>query len=221
MKSILGVYGCGGLGREVLELARIINEREKRWVEIVFVVDNPTINEKDGAKVYDYNDAVKIFGNELEITIGIGEPASRWKVIEKVLSNSIPFATLVHPDVHIPESTKIGNGVTIQYGCYISCGVEVSDFVFIQPQANIGHDTKLKKGCIVSGLCNLAGNVTVGENSYIGLGANVMENMTIGEWSIISMAAAVYRPIPDSVIAVGNPARPMKNNEERTVFKCK
>ena len=32
---ILGIYGAGGLGREVLELARIINT----WEKIIFIDD--------------------------------------------------------------------------------------------------------------------------------------------------------------------------------------
>jgi acetyltransferase-like isoleucine patch superfamily enzyme len=33
------------------------------------------------------------------------------------------------------------------------------------------------------------------------------------------MYSAVYKDIPDEMIAMGNPARPMKRNEERRVFK--
>ena len=38
---ILGIYGAGGLGREVFELARVLNINEKRWSDIIFIDDHP------------------------------------------------------------------------------------------------------------------------------------------------------------------------------------
>ena len=43
---ILGIYGSGGLGREVLELARIINT----WEKIIFIDDGGGGEEKRGGK---------------------------------------------------------------------------------------------------------------------------------------------------------------------------
>ena len=34
---ILGIYGAGGLGREVYELAKIINSCNNRWDQIFFI----------------------------------------------------------------------------------------------------------------------------------------------------------------------------------------
>ncbi len=36
---VLAIYGAGGLGREVLELAKIINKKEKLWDSFIFIVD--------------------------------------------------------------------------------------------------------------------------------------------------------------------------------------
>ena len=219
MNKVLAIYGAGGLGREILELAYAINKKSKRWEEIVFIDDqlsNQTIN---GIKVYSYQEIVTIFPAKIEATIGVGEPAVREKLFKKLEKDNIPIATLIHPNTYIPESTKIGYGVTIQDCCFISCNVTIEDFVFIQPNVNVGHDDLLKKGCIVSGLVNLSGHVTIGQNTYIGISTAIKQGITIGDYCIVGMCSGVYHDIPDEMIAIGNPARPIKKNEEHIVFK--
>ena len=56
---ILAIYGAGGLGREVLELAKIINGRVKRWDDFIFVIDGEPGNDVNGVKVYSYTDAIE------------------------------------------------------------------------------------------------------------------------------------------------------------------
>ncbi len=216
---VLGIYGAGGLGREVLELARIINGKVKVWDEFIFIIDGEPGNDVNGVKVYSYSDAIKKFKGNLEISMGIGEPAVREKLFAKLKNDGVEAATLIHPDVYIPETTKIGKGVTIQYGCFISCNVEIGDYVYIQPQVNVGHNNVLGEGCMLSAMTNLAGNVELGNYTYVGLSSAFKESVKVGDYSIIGMYSAVYKDIPDEMIAMGNPARPMKRNEKHHVFK--
>lgn len=215
---VLGIYGAGGIGREVLELAGIINGKVKVWDEFIFIDDKPK-NDVNGTKVYFYSDAIKKYANNLEVSVGIGEPAVRERLFGKLENDGVKVATLIHPDVYVPDTTVIGKGVTIQMGNFISCNVFIKDYVYIQPHTNIGHDDVLKRGCMISGFCNLAGGVTVGEYAYLGISSCYKEGVTIGNNSIIGMGAVVYKDIPDEMIAMGNPARPMRKNEERRVFK--
>lgn len=216
---VLGIYGAGGLGREVLELAKLINEKENRWDDIVFIIDGDGGNIVNGTLVYSYDDALAKYESNIEVSMGIGEPAVREKLFGKLEADGIPVATLIHPDVHVPETTVVGKGVTIQFGSFVSCNVVIEDYVFVQPQVNIGHNDVLKKGCIVSGLCNLAGNVVVGEYAYLGISSCYREGISIGAYSIVSMGAVVFKDIPEEMVAMGNPARPMRKNEDKRVFK--
>lgn len=215
---ILGIYGAGGLGREVLELAQIINKRESKWEDFIFVIDGESEGVVNGIKVYSYSEAIRIFSGVLEMTVGIGEPAVRERVFRKLEEDDIPIVTLIHPDVHIPDTTFVGKGVTIQYGNFISCNVIIEDYVFIQPHTTIGHDDVLKKGCTISAFCNLAGEVKIGSFTYLGISSCYKEGVSIGDYAIIGMGSVVYKHIADEMIAVGNPARTMVKNEERRVF---
>lgn len=219
MLRILGIYGAGGLGREVLELAQIINRRKKRWDKILFVIDGDGGDTINGTQVENYETAKNKYIDQMEISLAIGEPVIRNRLIQKVRADNIPLATLIHPDAYIPETVVIGKGVTIQYGCFISCNVRIEDGVYIQSIVGIGHDDVLKEGCIISGMVALAGHVTIGNYAYIGPGVCIKEDLTVGDWSIAGMGAVVFKDIPKEVLVLGNPARPMRKNEERCVFR--
>ena len=59
----------------------------------------------------------------------------------------------------------------------------------------------------------------IGANSYVGMGVSIKEGTKIGKDVIVGMGSVVYNDIPDGVIALGNPARPMRENVEKRVFK--
>lgn len=217
--KVLAIYGASGLGREVLELARIINLRNKQWDDYIFINDGEVPPVVSNCTVYRYEDALSKFGGCLEIVLGIGEPSIRETLFSKIKKAGVPTPTLIHPDVYIPSSTTIGSGVVIQYGCFISCDVCIKDYVYIQPQCNIGHDDYLDEGCMISGFSNLGGIVHIGKWTYVGLSAAIKQLINIGSYSVVGMGAIVQKDIPDGVIAMGNPARVIAKNEEKHIFK--
>ena len=80
---ILGIYGSGGHGLEVEELARVINLKENRWERIIFLDDAP--DRVDNEKIFSFNEIKNRYSTEeIEFMIGIGEPVIRNKVFLKV-----------------------------------------------------------------------------------------------------------------------------------------
>lgn len=217
-KKVLGIWGAGGLGREVLELARTINSIGNRWERIVFIDDEPTKTEVNGSAVVTYKE-FKEMREEAEAVIGIGEPAIREVKFNVLKNDGIKTPSLIHPEINIPETTTIGDGTIIQYRCFISCNVTIGENVYIQPHCNISHDDRLADGCMVSGFSNIAGNVKIGKYAYLGLSAIIKENITIGDNAIVGMGSAVFKDVPDEIIVLGNPAKPIWKNEDRLVFR--
>lgn len=216
---VLGIYGGGGLGREVLELAKQINIKKHIWDEIVFIDDyypKPTLN---GIKVLPYSKIDNIYSTEsLVISIAIGEPFFRKQIYDIVIGKGYRLATLIHPSIYIPDSTEIQEGATINELSFISCNVKIGSNVYIQPQTLIGHDCIVKDHSVISPCASLAGGCHVGECVFVGMGATVREKVQIGSWSIVGMGSVVGNNLPDEVIALGNPARIFKKNEDKRVF---
>ena len=215
---VLGIYGAGGLGREVLELAKSINDHYKRWSEIVFIADFCTQTIVNSIKVLTFDQIINYEFDELEIVIAVGEPLDRHILRNKVKNSGYKIASLIHPSVMIGTGTILGEGSVICFGCFISCNINIGSNAYIQPLACIGHDSIIGDDSVISSYVCIAGNCKVGEQTYIGMHVPVKEKTIIGSKTIIGMGSVVQRDIPDEVIALGNPARPMKKNETYRVF---
>lgn len=217
---ILAFYGAGGLGREVLMLARQINQKDHRWDNYIFIDDFNPDRKIKGISVVTLEEALyQSNEDDIEFVVAIGEPILREKIFLKLKERNLQIATLIHPNVYIDESVEIGEGTIICQNVFVSCDLKMGDNILIQPGVNVGHDCTIKNNCVISSGVTVAGNCKIEKNTYVGMNVPIKENICIGCDVIIGMGSAVFKNIPDSIIALGNPARPMKKNEDKKVFK--
>ncbi|KAB0875846.1 NeuD/PglB/VioB family sugar acetyltransferase [Cronobacter muytjensii] len=210
----LGIYGAGGLGREVLTLARAMNQCTSRWSEIFFIDDVTDAREVYGAAVLRFEERPA----DCEVAIAIGEPALRQRLAQK-LAGVAPLATLIHPNVDVPEQSVIHPGAIIFEGVFISCGVAIGENALILPRAYISHDCAIGAHSVVAGLVALGGYVKIGERAFLGMNSCVKEQIHIGNDAIVGMGAAVINDVADTTIVAGTPAKIMRQNIEGKVFK--
>lgn len=219
---ILGIYGTNGMGREIREIAMLINEKAEKpvWDKIVFIDDTKEKGELKGCEMLPFRDLTEKYPpSEIQIVIGMGEPAYKDRVWEKVRKQGYSLATVIHPDAEISPSARIGEGVVVRKGSLISADSTVGDNVIIQSYVIIGHDTKIGNHCQISSFTDVAGHCVVGDRVFMGIGSGIKENTTIGSDAVVSMGAMVMKDLPESVVAMGNPARVIKENTEKRVFK--
>jgi len=217
---ILGIYGAGGLGREVLILAQQINKDQNRWEEITFIDDISELSIIKKTRVLSFDEISDYYNkNIIEISIAVGEPLGRKKLKEKIEDNKYNITTLIHPSIYISECTKIGKGSIICANSFISCDTIIGSNVLVLHNTIIGHDNSIGNNSVIAGSVAIGGECKIGGNTYIGLGAIVKEHTSIGDNTIIGMGSVVFRDVTDGVIALGNPARIIKRTEEMRVFK--
>lgn len=212
--KVLAIFGAGGQGGETLELARTINEKDSKWKEFVFVNNGDRAPDFMGCKVMGLDEAISEYGEELEGVVAVGEPSLRKKIAKDLSSNNIPAVTLISPDVHVPDSVKIGNGCCIYKGVFISCNTVIGNHVSISPNAVIGHDVLIKDCVNVGLLAGICGMVTLGEGSYVGPGAYVKESISLGDNSVAAIGSVVFRDVPAGEMVIGNPARATRRSSE-------
>ena len=218
---ILGIYGVGDLGRELFVLARQINAVGKRWSDLVFVDDD--LGKRDNTakpRVVLFDEAKAEFSpDQIEMCIAVGEPSIRAKLYDRIRDAGYKPAMLIHPQVHIPKDTSVGLGTIICSGCFVSCGVGLSDNILLQPGASVGHDCRIGSHSVISTFVSLGGKCIIGARTFIGMSVPVKEGTTIGDDVIIGMGSVVLRDIEAGVVALGNPARPMQVNDSKRVFR--
>jgi phenylacetic acid degradation protein len=114
---------------------------------------------------------------------------------------------IIGKDVYIGPGAVIRGdwgGIVIEDGCNVQENCIIHMFpgitVYLKEAAHIGH------GAIIHGS-------TIGKNSLVGMNAVVMDNVQVGEGCIIGALAFVPEgmEIPDRKIAVGNPAKVIKD----------
>lgn len=211
---ILGIYGYGGHGLEVEELARVINLKENRWEKVIFIDDSP--DKTDGERIFSFETIVNDYKPEdIEFMVGIGEPVIRAKIFDKVKEKGYNFTTLIHPSASVAGNARIEEGTVICYNAYVSIDTYLAENSLVQPMSVVGHGCMIGKNSVISAFVSMGGNSRIGDNSFVGMNVPIKQGAVIGSGSVVGMGSVVVRDIPDGVVAVGNPARPMKNDNIR------
>lgn len=216
----LGIYGAGGLAREVLELAKTINGVDYRWDGFLFVDLNASEEPLNGVEVVSEAYAA-CHKDDIEAVIAVGEPTTRNKIYNKVISDGIKLTNLIHPSIKISDTTAIGNGVIACAGVIITCNVEIADNVYIHSHAVVGHDIKIGRHSIIGANSVIGGANIFGERVFMGSLSGTLQGLTVGDDAEISAGAMVFRDIEPGMIVMGNPARVIRRNDGTGVFRKK
>lgn len=214
----LAIYGSGGIGHEVYELAKAIEATQHRWDEIFFIDDNIFSSESYEALEIKKFDQLIDSKSDFEIVVAVGEPSIRQLLYNKISQNNFKCATLIHPSSFVSEFAKIGEGVVICYGSFVSHHVSLDNNVYIQPNVVVGHDSIILAHSVISPGVSIGGAVSIGYSSFIGLNASIREATFIGSNCIVGMGCCLNVNVDDSTIITGNPARVIGINRLNRVF---
>ena len=191
----IAIYGAGGFGKETRFLLETINRIRDRFVFQGYIDDAPLRGMSLAAP-----------NSFQSICIAIAAPSVRRSIFQKN-ANKYQYPNLIHPDVYLDESVRVGKGLIICAGVKMTVDVQLGDFVIINLNATIGHDVRVGAFSSIMPSANISGNVIIGEGVFIGSSATILQGIKIGDGAIIGAGAVVTKDIPPGVIAKGVPAR--------------
>ncbi len=130
-------------------------------------------------------------------------------VMKNAILHVYNFRNLPHSHITVGRRSLIGEGCILrgQGGITIGDDVYLGTLVQILAVNHVFHDTT--RPISMQGIT--AQGISIGNGSWIGSGAIILDGVRIGCNVVVGAGAVVTRDIPDYCIAVGNPARVIRN----------
>lgn len=206
------ILGAGGFAREVLNIY-IDAGREDEVVG--FLEENCQRRGQllNGKFIDDICTLETLDKENIKLICAIGTPL-RKRLIERTKAMGFKYDTIVHPSVLKSRWVNLGEGCIVCAGIILTCQISVSDHTIVNLGCTIGHDVVIGRYVTLSPGVHISGKVSIGDECFIGTGAVIVERVSIGKGTFIGAGAVVTKDIPDNVLAVGVPAKPIRRLTE-------
>ena len=218
MKDIY-ILGSGGFAKEVYFLIDDINLYSEsplynfkgfidKWADIAEMAIGkkkfPIIEEDFFLNNSKYGSA--------NLAIGIGKPHILEKVFNK-FNNKYQFPNLIHPNfVGNLENIEMGKGNILTAGCVFTVDIKIGSFNIFNLNTTVGHDTTIGSFNVMNPGVNVSGGINIGNKNLIGTNATILQYLTVGDNSILGAGAVLSKNLKSNCLAVGIPAKPIKEN---------
>ncbi len=189
------------------------------------------------------DDGLKVFPTGAGTTILVGEWSRVADVLAKAgervryvdvrndrRNSALPMLDLrnvnarIEPGSVIRDGVEIGDNVIVMMGAVVNIGASIGAGTMIDmnavvgARAEVGADCHVGAGAVLAGVLEppSADPVVIEDGVLIGANAVVLEGCRVGRGSVVAAGAVVTEDVPPGVVAAGQPARVLKEIDDRT-----
>lgn len=119
----------------------------------------------------------------------------------------LPLRLLHLGSVRIGNNVEIGSLTTVCRGTLAD--TIILDHAKIDDHVHIAHNCKIGMGAMVVACAEVSGGVVLGDRSWVGPNASIIQKRTIGDDALIGIGANVVRDVAAGTTVAGNPAKPL------------
>lgn len=200
----IAILGASGHGQVIADLATDCGVKD-----VVFFDDKyPSLVENGmwpvGGTINDFFKSQSLFSGAV---VGIGDNTTRLVLTNKLLSLSIEVPILIHPSAYVSKYAKLASGTIVMPKAAVNTGASIGIACIINTSCSIDHHCKLSDGVHISPGAHLAGNVTIGECSWIGIGSCIKQGINVASNAVVGAGACVIKEVAQNKTVIGIPAR--------------
>lgn len=155
--------------------------------------------------------------------IAIGDNWTRKKMRDKIitLTKKFKFISAIHPFSYLYEGIIIPVGVVVMAGVIVNTDAKIGDFCILNTKASLGHDSEMKSFSSLAPGVTTGGNVVLGVESAVCIGATIVNNISIGDYCVIGASSLVIDDFKNNSLVYGTPARLVRhrNPDEKYLGK--
>lgn len=193
------IIGAGGHARVIADILHCSNR------QLLGVLDDSDDQSHNFLKLGKISEAAK-WANQAEFIIGIGSNTLRLN-IASLLQEKVLFTTAVHPSATVADDVELGEGTVVMAGVVINTGTVLGKHCIVNTSCSVDHDCIIGNFVHLSPGVHVAGHVRIGDQTWLGIGATVVNSVSICNDCIIGAGGGVIKHLDESGVYIGLPVR--------------
>jgi UDP-N-acetylbacillosamine N-acetyltransferase len=199
------IIGAGGHGKVAADCA----ELTKGYSEIGFLDTGfPALKQVGNWQVFGDGDDLSHFVDpDTCFFVAVGDNHARAKLMARLHIAFGKLETLIHPFAVVSQYAEVGEGTLVCANVTINIGAIIGRGCIINTAASVDHDCEIEDYVHLAPGTRLAGNIKVGEGTFVGIGSAIIPDLVLGTQCILGAGSTLLEDLPDHSVAVGTPAK--------------
>lgn len=127
--------------------------------------------------------------------VAIADPTARMNVVSGFPFNAHNWRNFIASDAHVSPYATLGAGIIMAPQVIIAGDPVIGDFVFMNTNATVGHDTRIGSFCTLMPNTEICGDCNIGHGCFFGIGATVLPGVTIPPQVKVSAGTIVRKSV--------------------------